>query len=286
MRSPVTVAVATAAILAASLAYTTAARADCLNGVYDEPLPPITSIAPAPDAAFEQSYVYPVHFTVVTPIHFAGFYIRVSSRPQLGETGILSDLVDLDDTILTESATDHDYYFGQSSLEIAALDTWTDVPGTYYWQLFGSWSDYSFNCHAFAGPINTITITPSPPSTPPATPMPAQPIPSSPTHPIPSSPEQPITTRQAQRYAVGMVRARTGWRPRIRLRCMPTDTRTLHCDLRWSAGGFSYLAAGQFTRPSATTFAYDFRGTRGLLRCNQGHRCSMRETRFHWVGHS
>src|ERR1700759_1461476 len=147
MRRALALAAPVAAALAASLACDGPALADCANGRYDEPLPPITSITPAPGAAIEQSYVYPVRFTVISPIHWVGFYIRVSSRPQLGQTGILSDLVGLDDTILTESATDPDDYFGQASFNSTSLTTWTDVPGTYYWQLFGAWTDDAFACH-------------------------------------------------------------------------------------------------------------------------------------------
>jgi hypothetical protein len=277
-------AVPVAAVLAASLGSAAPSLADCTNGVYDEPLPPIASIMPAANAAIEQSYVYPVRFTITSPIHFAGFYVRVSSRPQLGQTGILSDLAGLDDTILTESATDPDYYFGQASFTSSSLTTWTDVPGTYYWQLFGSWRDYSFTCHAFAGPINTITITPSAPSAPPP---PPPTTPEQPTPPLPLPPSRPpITAAQAPGYAARMIRARTGRRPHIRISCTKTDTRTLQCALRWSGGGVTYLATGRFTRSTATTAAYDFKGTRTSQTCSRRRRCSTRTTRFHWVGHS
>jgi hypothetical protein len=284
MRTVLRMALAAAAALTASLGSAAAALGDCTNGVYDEPPPPIASITPATNTAIEQSYVYPVRFTVVSPIHFAGFYIRVSSRPQLGQTGILSDLVGLDDTILTESATDPDYYFGQASFTGSSLTTWTDVPGTYYWQLFGSWRDYSFTCHAFAGPINTITITPSTPSAlPPPPPTPPE-QPSPPPGVPPSRP--PITTAQALSYATRMIRARTGRRPHIRLSCAKTDIQTLQCALRWSGGGLMYLATGRFTRSATPTVAYDFKGTRVEQTCSHRRRCSTRTTRFHWVGHS
>jgi hypothetical protein len=259
---------AVAAALAASLGASAPALADCTNGVYDEPLPPTTSIAPAPNAAIEQSYVHPVRFTVVSPIHFVGFSIRVSSRPQLGQTGILSDLVDLDDTILTESASDPDDYFGEASFTAVSLTTWMDVPGTYYWQLFGSWRDAAFTCHAFAGPINTITITPSPPSPPPATPPP-------PSAPAPA-PTPAITAAQARRSAAAMVYARTGRRPRLRLGCTAMSPQSVQCVLRWAAGRSAYRAAGEFT-PAG----YDVRGTRVRRNCVRRRRCS---TRFHWVG--
>jgi hypothetical protein len=280
---------ATTAVLVALLVFAGSALADCANGRYDEPLPPITSITPGADVAIEQSYIYPVRFTVVSPIHWVGFYIRVASRPQLGQTGILSDLVDLDDTILTESATDPDYYFGESSFTAVSLTTWMDVPGTYYWQLFGSWRDDAFTCHAFAGPINTITITPSGPPTPasPAGPTaPAPPPPSAPGRPAPSAPGSgpAPTPAGTPGDAARMVHARTGRWPRIRLGCGRTTRHGLRCTLRWSAGRVSYLATGQFTRgPSG--LAYDFRGIRAWQTCPRHRRCSTTTARFHWVGH-
>jgi hypothetical protein len=267
-----------AAVISAALGSSAPALADCTNGVYDEPLPPIATITPAPNAAIEQSYVYPVHFTVTSPNHFVAFYIRVSSRPQLGQTGILSDLVGVDDTILTESATDPDYYFGQTSFTGSSLTTWTDVPGTYYWQLFGSWRDYSFACHAFAGPTNRITITPSPPA-PPASP-PAPP-PNSPAAPA----EPSVTLAQAARYAAGMVFAHTGRRPHIGLSCHSTNLHSLQCALWWTAGGSSYRAAGQFTRPAPRRAAYDVNGYRAWRSCIRPRHCSIRTTRFRWIGH-
>jgi hypothetical protein len=277
-------ALAAAAALAASLGSAAPALADCTNGVYDEPLPPIASITPAPNAAIEQSYVYPVRFTVVSPIHFAGFYIRVSSQPQLGQTGILSDLVGLDDTILTESATDPDYYFGEASFTASSLTTWTNVPGTYYWQLFGSWRDYSFTCHAFAGPINTITITRSAPAAPPPPPPPASPPSAPPSSPmVPSLPS--VTAAQAAGYAAALVYAHTGRRPHIRLSCGSTSLDSLQCVLRWTAGVSSYRATGQFARSASLSVAYDFRGVRVWQSCTRRRGCAIRTTRFHWVGH-
>jgi hypothetical protein len=247
------------------------AAATCLNSVYDEPLP-ITSATPANGASIPQSGSQRVPFTLVSTAQHMSLSVRVSSQNTLGQNGTLSDLHMLDFFALAESITDPGNYSGVSNV---APGWWTNYPGTYYWQLFGEQSYYdqatmSIVCHAYAGPVFTITVA-APPPPPVAAPPPTPP---------------PITLSEARSYAAQMVHDRTGRRPRLGIGCSQINTWTLRCALSWKAGIYRYAAAGKFWHflgSNGTPYwTYDFSGNRAWRTCTRHHRCRVHRQHFRW----
>ena len=232
-------------VLVTALTAAAPAAADCGDEVYDDPPPPITSITPSPGASIEQSSVTPLWFVITTPLHRAFFSIRIATDDRLGTTGVLSDLNTIESFSLLESFTDFGYYSSSGGF---GLRRWTNIPRTYFWQLYASWDDET-GCHQHVGPVHTLTITPSPPKTSP-----------------PSPPD-------ARRQALRMISERTGARPRLRISCASIDSATLRCRLGWKTLRYSYRAAGTFTGSS-----YSVSGTRTRRACKRRH-CS---TRFRW----
>src|SRR5512145_3331096 len=136
-------------ILVTALTAAAPAAADCGDEVYDDPPPPITSITPSPGASIEQSSVTPLWFVITTPLHRAFFSIRIATDDRLGTTGVLSDLNTIESFSLLESFTDFGYYSSSGGF---GLRRWTNIPRTYFWQLYASWDDET-GCHQHVGPV-------------------------------------------------------------------------------------------------------------------------------------
>ena len=147
--------------LVAALSAAAPAAADCGDEVYDDPPPPITTMTPAPGTSIEQSTVKPLWFVITAPLHRAFFSIRIATDDRLGTTGVLSDLNTIESFSLLESYTDYGYYSSSGGF---GLRRWTNIPRTYFWQLYASWDDET-GCHQHLGPVHTLTVTPSPPKT-------------------------------------------------------------------------------------------------------------------------
>jgi hypothetical protein len=136
------------------------AAADCNNGVFNEALP-VSTISPEDSASLLKSATAPVDLTVVSPVDGMSLYVRVSAQDVLGQTHTLSDLSEVDDLALVESASNPDIYLGASNI---GPTWWTNTPGRYYWQIFGT-STPSVNpitgtssCDAYASRVQTINI--------------------------------------------------------------------------------------------------------------------------------
>ena len=261
------------------LATATAASASCLNGVYDEPLP-VTSVSPTDGGSVTASSTAPFSYSIVSPVHMpGGLYVRVTSQNTLGQTGTLSDLNMVGVAPLGESSTNFGVYQGISP---AAPTFWTNVPGRYYWQAFGTVSEAGVGtvvCHAYASPVYTFDVVAPPsggggPATGPGGTTTIQPSP------------PPLSFGDAKSGAAYMVYHRTHKRPRLSRSCSRINRTTIHCQLAWLAGPYSYSAAGKFwsyVGSDGNTYKwYDFNGKRTWRTCATHRRCSNHSQRFHW----
>jgi hypothetical protein len=242
------------------------AAANCLNAVYDESLP-VTSSSPADGASVTPSPSSAVPFEVVSVHGAAGFLVRVTTQNVLGDDGTLSDLNMADEFALAESTTNFGVYQGVS---LTGPTHWTNVPGRYYWQIFGydSYFDPSTGtivCHAYKSAVYTINVV-------------------APSGGSGSPP--PITLSDAKRYATIMVRQRTHRTASGTISCSRVNSFTLHCNLAWTAGGYSYRASGRFWNYIASDgnayWWYDFSGTRFALSCLAQHSRSWCGRHFRW----
>lgn len=257
------------AVLLTTLLRPGLAAADCNNGVFNEALP-VTTISPEDSASFVKSPTAGVNLALVSPVHGMSLYVRVSAQNVLGQTHTLSDLSEVDDLMLVQS-TDG-VYIGASN---AGPTWWTNTPGRYYWQVFGT-SSPSVNpitgtssCDAYAGRVQTINIvahTEIGAGQPAAAPR--------------------MTLQSARSHGVAMVRARTSRPARIKLSCSRVNAATVHCALAWISSGYTYMATGTFANdipPGSAHWSYDFHGTRSSVSCRAKHgRAARCRLRFHW----
>jgi hypothetical protein len=203
------------------------ASAGC-GGVYDEALP-ITASSPADGAFIAPSASLPVKFMLATPVQHLQLWVRVTSQNTLGQNGTLSDLHGIDDFFaLGESMTDPGNYSGASN---KAPSWWTNVPGTYYWQMFAMGYDATYtSCHAYASPVYTLTVGAPPP--PPATTPPPS---------APSTPQLPFMTGSTGRaYAYETVSGVFHHRHGYRASCTPRSDVRISCNVRFSSGPTDY----------------------------------------------
>ena len=252
-----------------------AANADCLNGVYDTPLP-VSSSTPATGATVAPSPTMAVSFTLASPAPPANgldvLSVRVATQNTLGQNGTLSDLNQVDDFALPESSTNFGVYHGVSN---TGPTLWINTPGTYYWQAFGSFSYFDPGagkvvCTAYASQVYTIRV--QPPSGP----------------PTPTEPHA-LSFNDARSYAPQMIRRRTHRTvTRGSIRCTKIDRVTQRCHLAWSASGYKWQADGRFWNYLSNGKAYwwyDFKATRSWRMCVRRHhktRCTTHRQHFHW----
>lgn len=270
------------AFAGATLCASASAQADCLNGIYDTPLP-VSSVSPTDGASLTQASgpvpAGKVQFTLISPLHMASLLVRVSKQDVIGDTGILSDLYQEDGAALAESSTNFGYYSGISNG--GSPYWWTNIPGTYYWQAWGTYEDTSTTpetCRAVASPVYTlhITATPVPPPTPTPSPTPT------------STPKPPLMTASLAKSLAGkMVTSKTHRHPRLNGTCNRVSSTKASCRLNWTAGGNSYKAAGtiwDYLRSGTAYWWYNFHGTRTSLSCSarpsRSRRCAQS---FHWA---
>jgi secreted trypsin-like serine protease len=97
-----------------------------------------------------------------------------------------------------------------------------------------------------------------------------------------------LTMAEARLYAATMVHSRTHQRPRITLGCSRTSQWTVHCSIRWGAGGSAYAVGGRFfdyLQGGRAYWWYDFTGTRRWRSCRVRHgrrACTAYVQRFRW----
>lgn len=136
-------------VMVGALMASAPALADCSNQVYDTALP-VSSTSPVAGGTLAQG-ISGVPFTVMSTLHGVDLSVRVSTQDALGNTGVLSDLYQIDYFALPESSTNFGYY---SSYQI--IPTFLDPPGTYYWQALGVYLDttvYPSVCRLVASPV-------------------------------------------------------------------------------------------------------------------------------------
>jgi hypothetical protein len=91
--------VLTVAMLSASAR----AEADCANQIYDTPSP-VSSVSPADGGSLSQAPSR-APFTLISSLHGVSLFVRVSTQNVMGNTGVLSDLYQVDFFGLSESST-------------------------------------------------------------------------------------------------------------------------------------------------------------------------------------
>ncbi len=278
------------------LATATAASASCGNGVYDETMP-ITASSPRDGTSIAASQVSPITFSIRTPVHSASIALEVATQNAPGQDGTLANDFQKGFLSMSESDADPDLYTATSF----SGASWTNTPGTYYWQAHALDSNYlsvPAGCHMDKSPVYTLTITAPPPSggggpttgnggttgigggSPPPPTIPASPSPT-----IPSS-RPPLSFGNAKSDAIYMVNSRTHKHPRLSRSCSRINRSTIHCQLAWLAGRYTYTAAGKFwsyVGSDGNAYQwYDFSGKRTWRTCSTRQRCSLHSQHFRW----
>ena len=282
------------------LATATPASATCFNGVYDEAMP-ITASSPPDGTSMVASGVSPIKFSIRTPVHGGEIAVEVATQNVPGQDGTLALDYATDSGQMFQSDADPDLHAGTSHF---GSGWWTDTPGTYYWQAHTVSSDSltgQFGCHMYKSPVYTLTITAPPPSdggSPPTGNGGTTGSPptgnggttgiggGSPPPPTirPSSPH--LSFGNAKSDAAYMVNSQTHKHPRLFRGCSRINRSTIHCQLAWLAGRYSYSAAGKFWSYVGSDgnayWWYDFSGKRTWRTCAARQRCSHHSQRFHW----
>jgi hypothetical protein len=157
-----------------------------------------SSLTPANGASFPASpsrYGLPWMMTGARPQ--MSLSVRVSTTPDLGSDGAtLSDLHQVDYFAMAESSTDAGVYRGVSN---GGSSRWTNVPGTYYWQVEANWSEYQadppkYTSHYAVTPVFTIAIQAPLQTSPPVAPQPPQ------TAPVATAPHRAHHRRHHKRH--------------------------------------------------------------------------------------
>lgn len=242
------------------------AKADCVSGVFD---PDLTGAMPADQTTYVAgSGTLAFALSGATPNMTVS--VQVDTQPYLDDRGALSTYYMNDFFGLAEDPADGVYKGSAYNLP----GSWTETPGTYYWQvqLFGNGTGYG--CHMESSPVHELTVVApaAPPPTPPPapTPTPAPAPPSPPT--VPSSPPKAVA-----RYSLAIANARTwmryatiDWlyhgRARTKLRrfrvhgCTQTRPRRIECRLSWRQGPYRWSGTLTVGSVNARTGAFSYGG--------------------------
>ena len=209
-----------------------------------EPLP-FATMTPDDGAVVQQTAYGNVQWTITGgPAAATLIWIRISRTPDVGTDGqTLSDLHMVDTVGVGQSSTDVGVFQGASR---PGPGTWTNYPGTYYWQASATWSDSTppYTLHQALSPIRRITV--AAPLPPPAPPQP------------PAQPPNPLlmTPSMAQYFVRATIRRHTSRQPvGLTYRCTRAGVTTFVCHPAWRDRIFSYRATArmQNTRAVGTT---------------------------------
>jgi hypothetical protein len=249
---------------------------------------PFTTMTPEDGAVVTQTAYGNVQWIVTGgPKDAYSISVRLSQTPDVGTDGqTLSDLHTVGLVGLGQSTTDVGVFRGAS---VPGPSTWTNYPGTYYWQASASWTetipddpntpiyDPKYVSHSALSQIRRIVVqAPQAPQAPAPTPQP-QPT---------TSPLQ-MTAYQARYYTRTFIRQRTHRRPTaLWYGCSRLSTRSFRCLPSWRDSRYSYRGTAQFRHffgsDSKVYASARFDGRRARNSCLKGRSFSSCATAVHW----
>lgn len=237
----------------------------------------LASVTPADGTVYAAQPQYGVSWQITGgPPAGASVTLSVSSTPATGTDGAtLSDLNRVDFTILAASSTDVGVYQGVSN---AGPGWWTNIPGTYYWQIHATWTEFppypaSPIFHDAVSPIQRIVIQ-----------APQQPAPSQPA-PV-SQPSLAMSSTDAAYYVRALIRLKTKRQPHnLHYACGRVATRSFRCRPSWRDSRSIYAGTVKFTHflESGQIVAHGaFNGLRASRSCLRTHSVKRCARSVHW----
>jgi hypothetical protein len=228
----------------------------------------------------------PVAFSVTTSVpQGTSLSIEVSTQNVPGQDGTLADDFKKETVFLHQSDAYPGTFSGEA-LYVAGGYWWDSTPGTYYWQVSGTYFEFSgeFRTIHYISPVYTLTIAPPPPMfTNPGSP------PSAPPTSNPSPPVSTLGLSEAYDVVKRIIRHKTGQRAyHLKDHCYETGAATATCKASWITPArhvsnvLIYAGTFHLEAEAGEEIGYRFKGARAAYGCIKHHRLSACASVVRW----